>query len=107
MTNVTFERVNKKYTGFYLKGHAGYNPNGPDILCSAISMAAQMTVLGLIEVLQAKVDVEEGDGEYKVSVANSFYFDDSVQTLLRTFHLALENLKEQYPEFITISFAGE
>ena len=107
MTNVTFERVNKKYTGFYLKGHTGYNPNGPDILCSAISMASQMTEIGLREVLQARVDVEEGDGEYKVSVANSFYFDNSVQTLFRTLHLALENLHQQYPEFITISFAGE
>lgn len=107
MTSLTFERVNKKYTGFYLKGHAGYNPGGPDILCSAISMAAQMTEIGLREAIQAKVEVEEGDGEYKVSVEHSFYFDNCVQALFRTFHLAMENLKQQYPEFISISFAGE
>lgn len=105
MTNVTFEKDHGLYTGFALKGHACYNPNGPDILCSAISMGAQMTELGLREVSKINVTSVEDDGFYSISLLEG-YESEGAQTLVKTLHLSLENLRSQYPDFITISQVG-
>ena len=106
MTNVTFTKVNGKYTGFHLKGHACYNTNGPDILCSAISMGAQMTELGLREVANVNVNESAADGLYSVSLIEG-WDNEVAQGLVKTLHLALDNLRSQYADFITISQVGE
>lgn len=106
MTNVLFRKDNGLYTGFHLSGHACFNTTGPDILCSAISMGAQMTELGLREVAKINVNETVGDGCYEVAMLEG-YESEVAQSLVHTLHLSLENLRSQYPDFITISQVGE
>ena len=35
--------------GFNMEGHAQYNVNGPDILCSSLSTSSQMTLNGILD----------------------------------------------------------
>ena len=37
-----------------IKGHANFAPLGEDIVCAAISVLSQTTLMGLVEVLQLK-----------------------------------------------------
>lgn len=106
MTNVTFRKDKGLYIGFNLCGHACFNTNGPDILCSAISMGAQMTELGLRKVAKINVNETVDDGFYEVVLLDGYESDVS-QGLVHTLHLALENLRSQYPDFITLSQVGE
>ena len=106
MTKVLFRKDNGLYTGFNLCGHACFNTNGPDILCSAISMGAQMTGLGLREVAKINVNETVGDGCYEIVMLEG-YENEIAQSLILTLHLSLENLRTQYPDFITISQVGE
>lgn len=87
---------------FNLEGHAGFAPLGFDIVCSAISMATQMTLIGLEEVAHAKVTYQ-GDpasGTMRIRVDN--IMDDATWALTKTLELALNDLAQQYPQNIQI-----
>lgn len=105
MTKVTFCKQGDMFIGFNLEGHACFNPGGPDILCSAISMASQMTTLGLSEVAKVQVNETTDDGFYSVNLIEGWDSKEA-QILMMTFYLAMMNLYEQYPDFISISRAG-
>lgn len=101
MTNVVFLQDSGSYKGFTLKGHACFNIGGPDILCSAISTASQMTANGLEEVAKVKIRYEEGDGSLAVMLVDDA--NDISNALIKSFDLAIQNLHDQYSDFITLS----
>lgn len=49
MTHVEMIYDNNIIIGFRMKGHAGYNTKGPDILCASLSTASQMTINGVLD----------------------------------------------------------
>lgn len=104
MTKATFFKENGLYKGFSLDGHACFNVGGPDILCSAISMASQMTANGLEGVAKVITNTEEGDGSLTVMIVGET--NDIAQALIESFYLAIHNLYEQYSEFITLTRVG-
>ncbi len=56
MLKVRFVRdPGNKIKGFYLSGHADYGPKGQDIVCAGVSALAQGALLGLEEVIGAKL----------------------------------------------------
>lgn len=101
MTNITFLKEGSSYKGFTLKGHACFNVGGPDILCSAISTASQMTANGLEEVAKVQIRYEEGDGSLAVMVIGNT--NEISDALIKSFDLAMQNLHGQYSDFITLS----
>ena len=42
MTTVTFHSEGSRLTGFEMKGHSGYAPQGEDIVCAALSSAVRL-----------------------------------------------------------------
>lgn len=101
MTKVEFFKEGGKYSRFSLKGHACYNEHGPDILCSAISMASQMTLNGLTEVAKVKVAVDEEDGYLLVVIQGET--NDIAEALIESLYLGIEDLFNQHPMFIALS----
>ena len=107
MTKVTFAKKDGLYSGFHLVGHAGYNLKGPDILCSAISMGAQMTELGLRKVSKIETIIHENDGEFSVFIKGKDCSNEGAQILIETLCLSLQTLEAQYPAFIKVNVVGE
>lgn len=105
MTKICFYKESKegKLYGFSMEGHACFNTKGPDILCSAISMAGQMTLNGLEEVAHAKVETHMADGLLKVMIQDRD--NEKAHILLESLHLAIDVLYQQYPAFMTVSFS--
>ena len=48
MTHVEMIYDDNLIIGFRMEGHAGYNTEGPDILCASLSTASQMTINGIL-----------------------------------------------------------
>ena len=57
MTDVTIYFDNRNCIGFELYGHSGFEEEGHDIVCAAISSAAMMTINGIGEVLKQDMDL--------------------------------------------------
>lgn len=96
MTKITIFKKDGIIVGYKVKGHSNFANAGEDIVCSAISMASEMTLGGLKEVLELDVEGIVEDGFLQVRLETSLAKDDKVQTLFKTFELAMSSLEKDY-----------
>ncbi len=103
MTTVRFLEASGKLYGFEAFGHAGYAPEGEDIVCAAVSALTQTTLLGLGEVLKIPVEwsADEDAGALRAFVKES---NEGTELLLRTLEKGLQNISEQYPDLVGIDY---
>lgn len=107
MTHVTFLYDGNLVIGYRLKGHARFNVNGPDIVCSALSSTSQMILNGIIDWTGLSLDdvlkdFNEKEGILEVELEKPFYENVTIQHLFKTLMLFIEQLEIQYDEYITI-----
>lgn len=62
MIKVSILKHTKKYRGFVISGHAGYEESGKDIICSAVSALSVNTVNSLEKLALVIPKVEQRDG---------------------------------------------
>ncbi len=99
MTKITIFKKEGKIWSYQIKGHSGFAEEGKDIVCSAISTAGQMTLLGLREVLSVKIESDVQDGYMQVKVLDNFE-DQSVQVLMNTFEKTIEHFAKEYAKYV-------
>mgnify|MGYP001041590164 CR=1 FL=1 len=98
MIKVTVKRQSKKVYEIVIKGHAGYDEIGKDIVCAAVSSMAITTINGIIA-LDDSIDYEENSGLLKIRVKKDTEINDKLlDNLVRMF----KELSEQYPKNIEI-----
>lgn len=90
--------------GFKISGHSGYNLNGDDIVCAAVSSACYMAANTIIDILgiDAKVSVDN-DGKMVLAVEKKDAF--KCRDILLGLKIHLIALEEQYPENINVNYA--
>lgn len=88
--------------GFHITGHSDMNPEGPEILCAAVSSAAYMTANTVTDVigLHPQLDVKDGDMALKVKTESEA---EQCRVLFDGLKLHLSSLAEQYPKYLTIT----
>ncbi len=89
---------------FNITGHAKTAPYGEDIVCAAVSVLAQTTILGFYEVLHQKPIYEMIDGKLECRMMSSLTDSQKKEAaiLLQTMLLGLKNIQQQYPKIIAI-----
>ena len=88
--------------GFHITGHSDMNPEGPEILCAAVSSAAYMTANTVSDVigLDPELRVDDGDMYLKVKTETEA---EQCRVLFDGMRLHLSSLAEQYPKYLTIT----
>ena len=84
MTNIVFYKKIGYILGFEISGHIDGFEAGQNPLCAAISVASQMTVLGIKDELKLKPEVKVSDGYLKLIIKEEDIENDQVQLLLKT-----------------------
>ena len=97
MIKVTFFKKGEDFIGFESSGHSDYSHEGTDIICSAVSSAAYMTVNTVTEILGVEADITIDDGYMKFIPEKTA---DDVQVLLKGMALHLNALAEQYDKYL-------
>lgn len=105
MTQIEMIYDNNMIIGFSMKGHAGYNQGGPDILCASLSTASQMTVNAVLDWVglsfeDIAIECNSAKGILCVQLPKGYYEHMTTQQLLKSFEMYVESLEEQYPNFI-------
>ncbi|WP_353096626.1 ribosomal-processing cysteine protease Prp [Tissierella praeacuta] len=96
----------RKYT---IEGHADYDSYGKDIVCAAISVLSQTTLLSLVKVC----GVEENSINYFIDEKKGFLdvelpknIDkiklDKTQILLESLVVGINSIIESYPEYVAL-----
>ena len=98
MIKVNVKRQHNKVYEIVIKGHAGYDEIGKDIVCAAVSSMAITTVNGIIR-LDESIDYEEKSGLLIIRVKRDTEVNNK---LLDNLVRMLTELAEQYPKNIEI-----
>jgi uncharacterized protein len=107
MIEISFLRKNNKLVYFCVEGHAEYINNDEviydDVICGVVSNLAQVTILGVTEILHlnAKYAAEEGHIELDLQEIEEAMLDKTV-VLMETMLLGLKNLEISYSEYIKV-----
>ena len=106
MTTVTFYSEGSRVTGFEVRGHSGYAPEGEDIVCAAVTSAVRLVECAVNDVLglEASVKVKEKDASISLKLPNGLgqTNESTCQTLLVALMVHLVQLAEEYPDNITV-----
>ena len=86
--------------GFSIRGHAGADAQGKDIVCAAVSSAVYMAANTVTDVCGCKAHVHEGEGLLTVSVAKAD--EQKAQIILQGLMLHVQGLSAQYPQYIQV-----
>jgi hypothetical protein len=106
MTTVTFRMDGARIVGFESQGHSGYAPEGEDIVCAAITSTVRLVECAVNDVLglgaAVKVDPAKAFISLKLPGGLSQTAESTCQTLLAAMMLYLSELRDEYPEHITV-----
>ena len=98
MIKVNVKRNDNKVYELVIKGHAGYDVRGKDIVCAAVSSMAITTINNIIA-LDDSIDYEENSGLLIIRVKRDTEVNNK---LLDNLVRMLTELKNQYPKNIEI-----
>ena len=98
MTKITILKKNGFICEYQIKGHSGYASEGSDIVCSAISVASQMALLGLKEVLKLDLSSDVKDGYMRVELKD--FENESAQSILKSMILTFEDIAKNYARYV-------
>ncbi len=104
MTNITIYKSNDLNIGFRVFGHSGYDDSGKDIVCAGISALTINFINSVEEFMDDRfvVTTNEEDGmiDFKFESTPS----KESQVLIDSLVFGLENLEQDYKDFISIEF---
>lgn len=98
MIKVNVKRNDNKVYELVIKGHAGYDVRGKDIVCAAVSSMAITTINNIIA-LDDSIDYEENSGLLIIRVKRDTEVNNK---LLDNLVRMLTELMSQYPKNIEI-----
>jgi uncharacterized protein YsxB (DUF464 family) len=104
MIIVSVTRSDGIITGYNVRGHAGYKPPGEDIVCAAVSMLAQTTLLGLNRHLGRLSYQIDDQGILRCSLPDDLAPIEQIQAqaILSTMVMGLKNLQKNYAQYIRV-----
>lgn len=89
--------------GFRITGHSNFADKGEDIICSAVSSAAYMTVNTVTDVLHVDGDIFVSDGDMILKISPEK--EGLCRDILNGFKLHMTGLEEQYPKNINVNYS--
>lgn len=108
MIDIRFVKKDLKLVSFKVSGHAEYYEEEvtvyDDVVCAVVSNLAQVTILGVTEVLKIENPyvAVEGDIQLDISQLSSEEID-KCSVLLETMLIGLKSLEITYGEYIKVS----
>lgn len=95
--------------GYNVEGHSGYSRKGRDIVCAAVSILTQNSLIALHEVCgvdeeNIKYYIDDKKGILKVLLQGNLneVQRNNVYIVLSTMELGIKNLMESYPENVRL-----
>ena len=107
MIKIRIQRKNNKIVCFEISGHANTSKYGQDIVCAVISSVSQMTLNGLLEVLEFKnLKYEEKEGYIICDLENSDLTEDEREKafiLTESMYKYIEEVAKAYKKYVKLT----
>lgn len=111
MSTIRFFCCNDYIWAVECEGHTGYDVEGYDIVCAALSSIVQTAVLGLMQVAKICVDykVDEKEGYLRVDLPKSINDREKhdADIILKTLLLGASDLYEGFSDYINLEVKND
>lgn len=85
--------------GIKISGHAGYAPQGQDIVCAAVSAITQTLIKSIEDLTSDKIECEISPGKADIRYRN---LSEKSRTLVDSFFIGICMIADEYPENVRI-----
>ncbi len=106
MTEVKITKKAESIIKVVCDGHTGFDVEGEDIVCAALSSVVQTALLGLLAVAQVNVKykVDEANGYLEFSLPSNLNMEQrkNCDIILNTMLCGISDLREGYSDFINL-----
>ena len=83
-----------------INGHAGYDVQGKDIVCAAVSVLAQNLIMSIERLTEDKIKYSISAGKLDINYEK---LSDRAQVLLASFFIGIEAIANEYPQYVKLS----
>ncbi|NLW22227.1 MAG: ribosomal-processing cysteine protease Prp [Tissierellia bacterium] len=111
MIRVCLYKNNEGYIDRYsIKGHAGHDVKGQDIVCAGVSVLAQTALISLVKICGIKEDevhyiIDEDEGILDVTLPDlDMDIRNKTEIVLKTLEIGIISIVENYPEYVTLIY---
>ena len=87
--------------GFHIMGHSDMNPEGPEVLCAAVSSAAYMTANTVTDVIGVEPELQVSDGDMYLKVKTE-QEAKTCRVLFDGLRLHLSEIAQDYPKYLKV-----
>jgi len=95
------------FRGFEVKGHAGYDDYGRDIVCAAASVTAYTTAGALEDIAGIKGCYSEKSGLFVINLPDEERMTaeqrNTADIILKTAEIGFRQIEYSYPEFLSVT----
>ena len=83
-----------------VNGHSGYEENGKDIVCAAVSSIVITTVNAIIRLEPSTITYQESDGMVEINILEE---NEMTNTLILNMVDLLKDLEKNYSKYIKVT----
>lgn len=98
---------------YKVKGHANYDDYGQDIVCAAVSVLTQNTLISILEILALDENsinyrIDNKTGFIHVKLLDNIDIEkfENAQLLLKSLEIGLNSIVKSYPKHVTLNYEG-
>ena len=95
---------NEPVYGFHITGHSDINPEGPEILCAAVSSAAYMTANTVTDVIHLEPELKVADGDMMLKVKTEQEAEEC-RVIFDGLRLHLSGIAQDYPKYLKVKYS--
>lgn len=112
MIRITIYKDKNNYIKRYsVSGHANYDEHGRDIVCAAVSVLTQTTLLSINRVAKIEEDqifysINQKSGYLDVEILDDVSSEEfkNAQIILMSLVVGLESVIDSYPDYVTLEY---
>lgn len=87
-----------------IRGHAGYAPQGQDIVCAGVTALTQTLVESIEGLTGNEIKYDMSPGRVDIEIGNP---DEDAQLLMDSFLVGIEMIADEFPEYIRVEISND
>ena len=87
-----------------IRGHAGYAPQGQDIVCAGVTALTQTLVESLETLTGNEIKYDLSPGRVDIDIKDP---DEDAQLLMDSFFVGVEMIADEFPEYIRVEIRND
>ena len=97
-----FQRADGSYAGFEAFDHASYEEEGHDIVCSAVSALVFNCINSIDTFTDADYQCDTDEKDARILFHLNGTTEKNAQLLISSLLLGIQNIEEEYPDYVDL-----